>query len=66
VRSRAARAHLDLVELNRRQLIAAGVSPEKIDAAGLCTACDPKRFFSYRRDRGRAGSLVSGILLKEG
>jgi YfiH family protein len=62
---RAGRAHLDLVELNRRQLVEAGVSPEKIDAAGLCTACDPKRFFSYRRDRGRTGSLVSGILLKE-
>jgi len=36
-----------------RALEAAGVS--EIHDAGLCTACDPERFFSHRRDQGTTG-----------
>ncbi len=49
----SAHRHLDLVEVARRLLLAAGV--ERIEAAGLCTSCEPELFFSHRRDAGRTG-----------
>ena len=53
--------HLDLVEANRHQLMDAGIAPEKIYALNLCTACDTKRFFSYRGEQGFTGRMVSAI-----
>jgi YfiH family protein len=53
--------HLDLVEANRRQLLDAGIAPEKVYALNLCTACDTKRFFSYRAEQGFTGRMVSAI-----
>lgn len=50
---------LDLAEVARRQLRAAGV--EQVESAGLCTSCEPQLFFSHRRDgerSGRQGGLV--------
>jgi YfiH family protein len=44
---------LDLAEVTRRLLAAAGV--ERIEAAGLCTSCETELFFSHRRDGGRTG-----------
>lgn len=44
---------LDLWTAAERALRAAGC--ESIERLDLCTACDPKRFFSHRRDRGRTG-----------
>lgn len=44
---------LDLPEVARRQLAAAGV--ERVESAGLCTSCDAELFFSHRRDEGRTG-----------
>jgi YfiH family protein len=58
------RAHIDLAEANRRQLVAAGVTPGRIYASNLCTMCRPEEFHSFRRDREAAGRLHSfaGIL----
>jgi YfiH family protein len=55
------RWHLDLVDANRRMLEALGVPPGQIWVSGLCTACHPDRFFSYRREgvTGRMGALIS-------
>jgi YfiH family protein len=44
---------LDLAEVARQLLSTAGV--ERVEAAGLCTACEPELFFSHRRDAGRTG-----------
>jgi YfiH family protein len=44
---------LDLAEVARRQLAAAGV--ETVEATGLCTSCEGELFFSHRRDSGRTG-----------
>jgi YfiH family protein len=44
---------LDLTEVARRQLHYAGV--DRIESAGLCTSCEPKLFFSHRRDGERSG-----------
>ncbi len=53
--------HLDLWEANRRQLAAAGV--ERIEVAGLCTACRHDEFFSHRAEGGQTGrfGVVIGI-----
>ncbi|MGH9630367.1 MAG: peptidoglycan editing factor PgeF [Bryobacteraceae bacterium] len=52
---------LDLSEANRRQLVAAGIPAARIEAAPLCTKCDPERFESFRRDREKAGRMISAI-----
>ena len=53
--------HLDLVEVNRRQLIQAGLPPQCIYQGAPCTACTPAEFYSYRRDRSESGRMLSVI-----
>ena len=53
------RAHIDLAEHNRLQLMAAGIAPERIHVAHLCTMCLGEEFHSFRRDKERAGRLYS-------
>jgi hypothetical protein len=53
--------HLDLVEANRRQLLAAGLKPRSINVVGGCTSCQPELFFSHRASKGRAGRMMSVI-----
>jgi len=54
---------LDLVEANRRQLLAAGVPKKNIEASPFCTNCRPDLLFSYRAERGKTGRMmaVAGI-----
>lgn len=56
--------HLDLVEANRRQLVAACVPAGNIWSADECTSCDTKRFFSHRKENGFTGRMMAvvGIL----
>ena len=58
------RAHVDLAEANRRQLMDAGVTPGRIYASNLCTMCRSEEFHSFRHDQEAAGRLYSfaGIL----
>jgi YfiH family protein len=60
----AARRRLDLPEVARRLLSAAGV--ERIEAAGLCTSCEPELFFSHRRDAGRTGRQGGLVWIEPG
>jgi YfiH family protein len=55
------RAHIDLPEANRRQLMDAGVTPERIYTSNLCTKCRPEEFHSFRRDKEAAGRLYSYV-----
>ena len=55
------RSFLDLERANREQLRAAGVSPDAIFGAGLCTKTHLARLHSYRGDRERAGRMVGAI-----
>jgi YfiH family protein len=55
------RAHLDLVSENRKQLESSGVLAQNIEALGVCTFCDAERFFSYRREKEKAGRMTSYI-----
>ena len=55
------RLALDLWTANRDQLAAAGVPGSAIYVSGLCTACHPDWFYSYRREGAAAGRLVGFI-----
>jgi YfiH family protein len=55
------RLSLDLVEANRRQLLAAGLSPETIFTLNACTSCRTDEFFSYRAERGKTGRMMAVI-----
>jgi len=59
------RAHIDLPGSNRRQLIEAGLAPEHIYLAGLCTMCLPGEFHSFRRDKEAAGRLYSFVGIRD-
>ncbi len=58
------RRHVDLIEDNRRQLIAAGVRGERIYDSGCCTACENERFYSYRKEGKGVGRLMGVIAVK--
>ncbi len=58
------RWRLDLWEANRLTLLGAGLRPENIGVAGLCTACHQDRFFSHRASDGRAGRMAALLALR--
>lgn len=56
---------LDLPYLNKVQLLQAGLIKSHIELSNICTACDTKRFFSYRKEEGCSGRFMSMIGLKD-
>jgi hypothetical protein len=56
---------LDLVEANRRQLMAAGLSASSIATVGGCTGCQPGLFYSHRLSGGHAGRMMAVIGIRE-
>jgi len=49
----------DIYQLARITLLEHGVT--QIDGGGFCTVADSQRFYSYRRDGGATGRMVSLI-----
>jgi polyphenol oxidase len=58
---RAGRVFLDVWQANADQLQRAGIPPQQVHVSGLCTACHPDWFFSYRRDGAGTGRLAAFI-----
>lgn len=54
----------DLWQANRLVLIRAGLRPEHIETAGICTACRAEDYFSYRASRGRTGRMAALMMLE--
>ncbi|MBN9684292.1 MULTISPECIES: peptidoglycan editing factor PgeF [unclassified Corallococcus] len=54
--------HLDLSLAVKSSLLKAGLKPAHVDVLQACTACDPDRFFSHRRDAGRTGRHLNYVL----
>jgi YfiH family protein len=50
---------LDLKGANRAQLVAAGVSPDRIEVLPFCTRCGGPHLASYRRDGAGAGRMIA-------
>lgn len=59
---REGKFYLDLVLVNRDQLIQAGVRFKNIFDCGRCTCCDDQ-FFSYRREGDKTGRHLSLIMI---
>ncbi len=53
--------HLDLIEANRRQLLAAGLKRRAIEVVSGCTQCHRELFFSHRASRGHTGRMMAVI-----
>ncbi len=53
----------DLIACAMTQLLEAGVRPGRILDSGACTACEPDRWFSVRRDGESCGRMASFIAL---
>jgi YfiH family protein len=59
--TRGPRPFLDLWAATRDQLLEAGVAPDHVHVAGLCTASEGDRFFSFRREGATTGRMVAAI-----
>jgi len=59
------RIFLDLVEANRRQLLAAGVPKRNIETSPFCTNCNPDSFFSYRAEKGKTGRMMAAVGIRK-
>ena len=62
--TRPGHALVDLLQANRDQLVSAGVNPERIHTAPICTMCRTDLFFSYRKEKslhGKVGRLMAVV-----
>ena len=57
----AGRVRINLEEVNRQQLLDAGLAADKILCARLCTVCQVEHFWSYRRQKEGAGRMLSFV-----
>jgi YfiH family protein len=55
--------HADLKGLNAHLLRSCGIPPGNIDISDSCTCCNPKLFYSHRRDHEHRGTMLSVINL---
>jgi polyphenol oxidase len=56
--------YLDIPFINNLQLQEAGLLKENIHQSGSCTACENERFFSYRKEGGCSGRMLTLIGMK--
>ncbi len=56
--------HIDLTEINRRELIRLGVPESQVEISGLCTFEREELFFSARRQTIHSGRMLTGIKLE--
>ncbi|OJV83273.1 MAG: hypothetical protein BGO34_16500 [Bacteroidia bacterium 44-10] len=63
-RTPSSRSHIDLKEVNRRELIRLGVHESAIEKSPLCTFEREDIFFSARRQTIHSGRMLTGIMIK--
>jgi len=63
VKDREGSLYVDVVGVNRDQLLKAGVLRDNILDSYICTCCN-KNYFSFRRDGAKAGRMISLMMLK--
>ena len=56
---------LDLVEANRRQLMAAGIPARNIEASPWCTSCRVDLLFSHRAEKGITGRMMGVVGIRK-
>lgn len=57
--------HLDIKEINRRELLRLGLQETRIEVSDLCTYENEAWFFSARRQTVHSGRMLTGIMLEE-
>ncbi len=62
--NRGKKQMLDLPYINKVQLLQAGIDEHNIELSNVCTACEVKNYFSYRKEKGCSGRFMSMIGLK--
>lgn len=43
----------------RQQCLDAGIQQQNLHDEGICTSADPRRFYSYRMEKGRTGRMLA-------
>jgi hypothetical protein len=61
---RKGRNYLDLAGVNKGELLDAGVAGKNISDCKICTSCRNDKYFSYRIEAGKAGRMMSVIMLR--
>lgn len=56
--------YLDLIAINKKQLLSLGVKEKNISDSKICTSCDNDEYFSYRKEGIACGRMISVIMLK--
>ncbi len=64
VERRLEKFFLDLIKINSRQLLSAGVLERNISDSQICTSCRNDEFFSYRKEGQSAGRMMSVVMIK--
>lgn len=60
----SSKCHINLKEINRRELIDLGVLESNIETTELCTFDKQELFFSARRQTVHSGRMLTGIMIK--
>lgn len=60
----SSKCHINLKEINRRELIKFGVPEANIETTDLCTFNKQELFFSARRQTVHSGRMLTGIMIK--
>ena len=63
IRHRQGKTYADLAEINKTQLLLAGIKSSHIERIAACTCCDGERFYSYRRDGKQSGRHLAVVAL---
>ncbi len=61
--TRGGKIYLNLLKTNYLMLISSGIKPTNIDYFPFCTSCQENTFWSYRRDNGIKGEMLSFVML---
>ena len=59
-----ARYYLDLVGINKKQLLGLGVAEANINDSCACTYCQNDKLFSFRKEGDSCGRMMSVMMLK--
>ena len=56
--------YLDLVKINKKQVLDSGVREINIFDSKICTSCQNEGFFSYRKEGNSCGRMMSVMMLR--
>ena len=62
-KSRSGKTSIDLWRVACCQFLETGVLPQHMQLMGICTAEEPARLFSHRRDKGQTGAMTAFLRL---